>query len=303
MTSGQYSYMLMRHLQRNISCSDSEHRAYLYNFFGGIFTDPSVVLDEASYNNSLAMLDNWTSYCAEKNLYSFSSIYYDENWNQIFENLQSALAAIGITIELSVDSDNYPISATFTLPSGEQRVWEIMEHATYGMSLYLNSQMRVSDEYRVKMLPYFNLEDVEPLDLAEDGVNAAGYNTRWEYDAATKTLQISGNGTLADSALWELLGITDISTIIIGAGVYRLLMNSLDFTNITIVDLHGEADEIMLEMDRRNDAGFNGAGDRHFYGDPKTARSWVFYTDNQTLRNVEYEGADIEWHTLAEWEG
>ena len=296
--------MLLRRMQLYVSCKSSEYRAYLYNFYGEIFNDPSVVVDEASYQRFVDFMEVEVDYCAKKNLHLVESVYRDENFQSHYVFLQNAFAAIGVNMELATDEQGDPTSLTFTLPSGEQKVLDdFSTKYMNGMVLYVRSQMRVTDDYLQKMKPYYLLENEEPLDLTDIGTNAAGYNTRWEYDADTATLKITGNGTLADSELWGLLGIDTISTIIIGAGVYSLLANSLDFSNVTIVDLHGETDEIMLEFDKQSDD-FGGSATIHFYGDPKNAKSWIFYTDNLTLRNVAYdENVSIEWHSLSEWEG
>lgn len=290
MTSGQYSYMLLRRMQLYVSCKDNKWRAYLYNFFGEIFNDPSVVVDETSYQRFVDMMETEVDYCAKKNLHLMESVYHDESFEQSYVLLQNSFAAIGVNMELAVGGDGNPSSLTFTLPSGEQKIIDDIS-AKYmdGMVLYVRSQLRVTDDYLKKMSPYYLLENEERLDLEEIGSNAAGYNTRWQYDAETATLEIAGTGTLADAGLWELLGIETISTVIIGAGVYRFLEGALDFTTTTIVDFHGELDEIVM------DSGFLNT---------KTTRTWVFYTDNLVLRNADYgSNTTIEWHSLSEWEG
>lgn len=299
MTSGQYSYLLLRKLQTYVSCTDSSYRAYLYNFFGEIFNNTSVVIDEIAYNRFNDLMERDIEYAARRNLQTPSSIYYDENYNENAFLLQEAFRSIGINLEIVLNNTDivYPEKLIFTLPSGEQKILDGLGTYWYD-KLFLNSQVRNTRDYFLQMLPYYRLEHEEVQDLAVIGTNAAGYNTRWTFDAATSTLEITGTGSLAASWLWTTgvgyLGlIADMNTpltMIIGAGVSRLLKEALCLTSLTIVDLHGEFDDIML--------------DDEFYLRSKNNGTWIFYTDNRKLREYPYpDNITIEWHTLSEWEG
>lgn len=129
------------------------------------------------------------------------------------------------------------------------------------------------------------MDDV--LDLRVIGTNAAGYNTHWVYNQDTKTLEISGEGTLANFLLWNELDITEISTIILSAGIYRLLKQSLNGNNLTIVDFHGAADPILIEPDCA------------------VNKTLIIYSDNEAMRNYDWKSYNttVEWHSLSEWEG
>jgi hypothetical protein len=135
-------------------------------------------------------------------------------------------------------------------------------------------------------MSYYSLEE-ETLDLSKLGTNAAGYNTYWVYNESNQTIEISGNGTLANFALWQELKLPHISTLILGSGVYRLLSYSLNAENLTIVDFHSSDDNILIE--------------------PFCALSkkLIIYSDNLSLRNYDWNGYNVtvEWHTLSEWEG
>lgn len=299
MTSGQYSYLLLRRIQTFVSCSDSAYRAFLYNFFGEIFCDPSVVIDEIAYNRFNELIDYDVEYCAKYNIQTFSAAYYDDNYKENLVILQEAFLSIGINMEVIMNNTDivYPNGVIFTLPSGEQKTLDNIGIYLRDV-MFINSQARVTQDYLLKMLPYYQLECEEIYDLAEIGCNAAGYNTRWTFNAETSTLEITGNGTLAPSWLWTTgacyLGLiedmTSPITIIIGAGVSRLMKESLCLTNLTIVDLHGELDDIIL--------------DDGFYLRSKNNGEWKFYTDNKKLREYPYpSNITIEWHSLSEWEG
>jgi hypothetical protein len=182
-------------------------------------------------------------------------------------------------------------SMIFTLPSGEVKTLTGLS-GWISSNLTFHSQLRVTDEYLNQMRTYYLLENEETYDLLTVGTNVAGKNTYWTYDESTKTLEISGNGSLAATTLWSQLGITEISTIILGAGVNRLMEGSLP-DGATIVDLHGEMDEIIVD------------------DDCLSATTWgigylVIYSDNISLRRDDIEwcwgGAIIEWHSLSEWQ-
>lgn len=284
LTSGEYSYLMLRKMQSYVSCKDSQYRAYLYNFYGSIFNDPSVVIDGESYSEFCDLMDSEMDYAAKKGLRTPEDIYYDVNFSRSYAFLQNSFAIIGIDLELS--GTDYLL---FTLPSGEQRKLEGLDSIWYAQ-LTFNCQTRMTDEYFSQANTFMMLEQEEVKDLKVIGHNAAGYNTRWTYDEDTHTLEISGNGTLANWGLWSQLGITDVETLILGAGVYKLEYQSFN-QSLTIVDLHGEADIIKCE-------------DTFGGGTSSAIREYVVYSDNLSLKEANWGTyTKVEWHPLSEWEG
>ena len=292
MTSGQYSYLLLRKLQTYVSCTDATQRAYLYNFFGEVFNDPSVHVDESSYNMFCNSMDNEMDYLARKNLYLPEDIYGDENFGKSYVALQNAFAHIGIQLEL-IEEGGYPVRLKFTLPSGRQL--ELLDlggdqvlsstYTSLAQCLMFRSRLNVTDDYFDQMNSYYFLEHEERLDLSDMKTNKAGSGTYWKYNSKLGVLDISGRGYLVGDRLWHNLGI-QFSTMIIGAGVNQLLAESA-IARTVMVFMHGAADFIELD-DYWCTAG----------------SQLIIYTDNEIVKNHTYpENAVAEMHSLSEWGG
>lgn len=298
MTHDQFAELLLRRLQIYFSCSDSAYRAYLVNFFGSIFNDPSVILNESSYVRFVTLMDEELDYCAKNNIYDLEAAYNNSRFNTQWSLLEAAFAEIGVGMTMKKNSDG-PTSITFTLPSGETRVWDdLQSNEKY---LRINAQLRVTDDYLAQMMPYYIIDDhVVTYSLRGLETNIAGHGTYWDWDADTGTMTISGDGSLAAASLWSLLDIApdSIETFIIGAGVNRICADALNFAvlldaamddpiTVTIIDLHGSNDDILLED--------------QFYPDT-TMQNMIIYSDNKKLRAaVDVVVGRAEWHSLDEW--
>lgn len=285
MTSGEYAYDLLRRLQRQFRCTDSGHRMYLYNFFGEIFNDPSVTITESAYNAFREQMDSDAALYAEKGLTSLGDIYNDSSFGASFQMLQGSFASIGIILEKqSTGTDGKLI---FTLPNGT--VKEITDGQGLGYS-YLCARTGTEYFYAQQMMPFYSFEDDPMQDLADIHTNVAGYGTTWAYDGEGE-LEISGAGSMASTTLYYDLGIKSaVTSVIIGAGINRLMANALDFgtTSVVIVFLHNAADEIVF------DSSFAGTS---------TATIDV-YTDCEAVKQVDF-GANktVTYHPLSEWAG
>lgn len=294
MTTGEYSYLLLRKMQTYVSCGSDTLRAYLYNFFGEVFNDPSVVIDEQSYQNFVKHIDEEMDYCAKRNLNTAEEVYEDERFGTMQTIFQRAFAEIGIDVYFTYGDDyNYPTSVVFILPSG--RKLELLDLYEYlGTEEYFanyvsfRSRMRVTDEYFNQMQSYYYLDHEPKHDLRKMETHIAGDGTVWKYNPVHKVLEIGGRGYLVGKQLWENMGI-EPDTIIIGAGVTTLCSDSIGFS-VTMVDMHGAKDHLQL------DAGWCGS--------TTTARLLVIYTDNEILRNYEFaDNIAVQFYALSEWEG
>ncbi len=223
-------------------------------------------------------------YIAQKGYTTPSEVHNDTDYfNSSYILLQNSFAAIGIRLEM--DSTSNPTKLTFTLPSGRISVLNNLQ-GVWDEQIRFVSRLRVTDTYFKQTMSYYNLEEEDSIDLKEVGANAAGYNTYWNYNETNQTVEISGNGTLANFNLWKELKISKVSTMILGAGVYRLLKYSLNSENLVIVDFHGENDPILIE--------------------PLCAvdKKLIIYSNNKSMREYDWAkyGVNVEWHNLSEWD-
>lgn len=290
MTSGEYSYLLLRRLQRNFRCEDSGSRMYLYNFFGEIFNDPSVVVTEEAYNAFCEQMDADAALYAEKGLTSLESIHNDASFGESFQMLQNSFASIGINLEKQ--SDDFSGKLIFTLPSGE--VKEISSSQGLGEA-YLCARTGAEYTYAQQMMPYYDFENEPVYDLSSMKTNVSGYGTYWEYDGNGE-LEISGNGSLASADLFSDLGIrSSVQSVIIGAGVNRLMEKALYFpnTNISFVFLHGAADTVRID---EKVSGTSTSEEISYYYD--------IYSDCEDIRRASFQpNISVTFHSLSEWEG
>lgn len=282
LTSAQYANLLLKKLQVYFSCSDAGYRAYLANFFGSIFCDPSVVLTEETYQNFITLMESEIDYAAKNDLYSLSALHDSDRFDSTWTVLESSFLAIGVTLEMTENADG-PDSLIFTLPSGEKRIWYCQDYNDY---VRVNSQLRVTEDYRRHIRSFYALEN-EDGELTEELSKVAGSGTRWSFDDDTGELTISGEGSLANENLWKELGISsDINTMVIGAGVRKLDAKSMNLiTGKRFVFLHGSTDDIVI--------------DSSAFG---TSKIYRIYTDNETVKNHDFgTSVTIQWHPLADW--
>lgn len=288
MTSGEYAYLLLRRLQRHFRCTDSGSRMYLYNFFGEIFNDPSVVITEEAYNAFCEQMDADAVLYAQKGLTSLQDIYNDSSFGESFQMLQNSFATIGITLEKQ--DSGWGGKLIFTLPNGE--VKEITDGQGLSIS-YLCSRTGVDYAYAKGMMPYYEFKGEPVLDLSTMNTRVSGYGTYWEYDGNGE-LEISGQGSLASAELFNDLGIrSSVKNVIIGAGVNRLMKSALYFpnTNMNFVFLHGAADAVQIDQ---NVSGTSTSTTISYYFD--------IYTDCAAIRQATFQpNISVRFHSLSEW--
>lgn len=288
MTSGEYAYLLLRRLQRHFRCTDSGSRMYLYNFFGEIFNDPSVVITEEAYNAFCEQMDADAVLYAQKGLTSLQDIYNDSSFGESFQMLQNSFATIGITLEKQ--DSGWGGKLIFTLPNGE--VKEITDGQGLSIS-YLCSRTGVDYAYAKGMMPYYEFKGEPVLDLSTMNTRVSGYGTYWEYDGNGE-LEISGLGSLASSELFNDLGIRNsVQNVIVGAGVNHLMPSSLYFpnTNMNFVFLHGAVDAVQLDQ---NISGTSTSEEISYYFD--------IYTDCAAIRQASFQpNISVTFHSLSEW--
>lgn len=224
-------------MQLLISCSDSAYRAYLYNFFGNLLCDSSIIVTEDLYLNAISLIDFKADYCANRNIWSLKDLISIPG-NESYILFQELFSLLGINI---FSSENGYI---YQLPTGDEKL--LKNACSMQDKIYLNTQLRTTDNYLHQILPYYSLSKEPIVDLKKMGYNAAGKNTQWAYDEVLKTIEITGIGSLASFELWDFLGITDFDTIIIGSGVDRIEKGAVSNT-VKYVDLHAKDDNIIFE--------------------------------------------------------
>lgn len=298
MTSGEYAYDLLRQLQKRFRHPDPGYRAYLYNFFGELFGDPSVVVTQEAHAAFIEQMDTDCDYYANKGLTGLRSIYEDENFNTSYTVLQKSFATIGITMTFQEkNGDGYPKGIDFTLPNG---VVKSISNSPFE-GAYLCARSGVEYNYARRMMPYYTFANDEIKDLSTINTNIAGYGTTWTFDEATGELEIAGSGSFAGGNLLNELGIAgSISTIILGSGVNRLSVDSLDLTKtaLTIVSFRGTKEPMTI------DSGFIGSGTLAAGSTPYY--TYTIYTDNEDLRNAPFSDNKkyaIVFKPLSEWAG
>ena len=87
------------------------------------------------------------------------------------------------------------------------------------------------------------------------------------------------------------MGLGEIKTIIIGAGVNELKSGSLALS-ATVIDLHGPYDDFQFTLETIGG------------GALKSVKFLVIYSDNIRFREFDWSSNNIaiEWHYLSEWE-
>ena len=111
-------------------------RVELYNFYGGIFNDPSVVIDERGYMEFSELMDREMDYCARKGYRYPEEIHGDSHFNNSYTFLQKAFRSIGIELTLYPDTEE-PSELRFLLPSGVTKVLDDLGGSAEGYSSWL----------------------------------------------------------------------------------------------------------------------------------------------------------------------
>ena len=138
---------------------------------------------------------------------------------------------------------------------------------------------------------------MQGMDVPEnlDGFKRAGDGTYWRYNEETKTVTISGEGTLGRVPEKQILG-GEYTTVICGAGVSRLLKNSIQVDGAVLVLLRPRDADMEIEPH------FNAGGGTCGGTDYKT----VVYTDCAAAiaaLSTEEQSKYVTLHSLSEWEG
>lgn len=294
LTSSQYANLLLKKLQICFSCSDTGYRAYLYNFYGEMFTDPSVILTEDSYRMFVNLMDEEMDYAAKNNLYNLEDVYYSPRFNDGFVILQNSFQAIGIQLVLTKDNFlGLPNEMIFTLPSGKVMTWTC---SNYNGVVRVRTQLRATDDYLRRMRAYYLLSSEEG-ELLTDNINVAGLGTQWEFDQENGTVTVLGQGTLASFRLWQELGIyDDISTVIVGSGVNYLTKSSMQMkTGTSFVFLQSENAPVRI-ADILYSSADSSSSPKYTYN---------IYTDNLAIRNHVYQtnpNVTLVFHPLSDYD-
>ena len=285
-TSNQYKYLLIKRLQRHFSMKNAEDRIYTQNFFCALF-DESVTVTEEAYNNFCRLMDDNLAFCAEKGWYECEKINTsDEAAKEQGVLLINAFAEIGIAMEIGSDS------ASFTKPNG--KVMKYTVDPTGKNYFYINARAGTEYRYAKASAPAYNMQG---MDVPEglDGFKRAGNGTYWSYNAETKTVTISGEGSLDRVPEEQILG-EKYTTVICGAGVSRLLDYSMSVDGAVLVLLRpSDAD---MEIAPNFNASSGSCGD--------TKMKTVVYTDCAAAiaaLSTEEQAKYVTLHSLSEWEG
>ncbi len=287
-TSEQYKYLLLKRLQRHFSMMNAADRIYTQNFFCALF-DESVTVTEETYNNFCRLMDDNLAFCAEKGWYKCEEINFsDEGAKEQSILLVNAFAEIGIALEIKSSTN----TASFTKPNGKVMNYSAdMSGKNY---FYINARAGTEYRYAKASAPAYNMQGMDvPENL--DGFKRAGDGTYWRYNEETKTVTISGEGTLGRVPEKQILG-GEYATVICGAGVSRLLKNSIQVDGAVLVLLRPrDAD---MEIEPHFNAGSGTCGGTDY----KT----VVYTDCAAAiaaLSTEEQSKYVTLHSLSEWEG
>jgi hypothetical protein len=158
MTELEMKHFLLKKLQRSFRSDIPEFRAYLSNFFGDLFLDPSVTIAEENFNEFNYLIDYELDLCARNNLHTCREIYNSNIFDEGYTLLQAAFEKINITF--IVDGESGYI--TFTLPSGEKKKCSPYNAETAWGSTYVNAAMGGKADYVPQIISIVKLEDLEP---------------------------------------------------------------------------------------------------------------------------------------------
>lgn len=263
-------------------------RIYTQNFFCALF-DESVTVTEETYNNFCRLMDDNLAFCAEKGWYKCEEINFsDEGAKEQSILLVNAFAEIGIALEIKSSTN----TASFTKPNGKVMNYSVsVSGSNY---FYINARAGTEYRYAKASAPAYNMQGMDvPENL--DGFKRAGDGTYWRYNEETKTVTISGEGTLGRVPEKQILG-GEYATVICGAGVSRLLKNSIQVDGAVLVLLRPRDADMEIEPH------FNAGGGTCGGTDYKT----VVYTDCAAAiaaLSTEEQSKYVTLHSLSEWEG
>lgn len=287
-TSEQYKFLLMKRLQRHFSMMNAADRIYTQNFFCALF-DESVTVTEEAYNNFCRLMDDNLAFCAEKGWYKCEEINFnDEGAKEQSILLVNAFAEIGIALEIKSSTN----TASFTKPNG--KVMNYSANITGKNYFYINARAGTEYRYAKASAPAYNMQGMDVPENLE-GFKRAGDGTYWRYNEETKTVTISGEGTLGRVPEEQILG-GKYTTVICGAGVSRLLKNSIHVDGAVLVLLRPRDADMEIEPH------FNASGGTCGGTDYKT----VVYTDCAAAiaaLSTEEQSKYVTLHSLSEWEG
>ena len=287
-TSEQYKFLLIKRLQRHFSMDNAVDRIYTQNFFCALF-DESVTLTKETYNNFCRLMDDNLAFCAEKGWYKCEDINLnDESAKKQNILLINAFAEIGIALEI----DSSTSSAIFTKSNGKVIKYSVdMTGRNY---FYINARAGTEYRYAKASAPTYNMQGMDVPD-GLDSFKRAGNGTYWRYNAETKTVTISGEGSF-DIVLEEQILGGKYTTVICGAGVSRLLNHCMSVDGVVLVLLRpSDAD---MEIKPNFNAGDGSCGNTKY----KT----VVYTDCAAAiaaLSTEEQAKYVTLHSLSEWEG
>ena len=279
-TSNQYKFLLMKRLQRHFSMKTASDRAYTQTFFWELFDD-TVTVTEASYNNFCRLMDDEIALCSKNGWYDSTGIPPDVV-NEQGLLLTDAFAAIGI--ELKITANAFGGKAEFTKPDGT-----VMTYTN--SQFYINSRAGTEYQYAKVSAPAYNMQGMDvPQDLGNPKI--AGPGTYWSYNADTKTVTISGEGAYAGATNETQLGSGTYNTVILGANISRLLIESLNAGSVDTIVFFAPADAPVVLDDKI----LNYTG--------STQRNLTIYTDNTALREYTWmPKVSVTLHSLSEWAG
>lgn len=198
MTELEMKHFLLKKLQRSFRSDIPEFRAYLSNFFGDLFLDPSVTITEENFNEFNNLIDYELDLCARNNLHTCREIYNSNIFDEGYTLLQAAFEKINITFIVDGESGYM----TFTLPSGEKKKCSPYDPQTAWGSTYVNAAMGGKADYVPQIISIVKLEDLEPQDLTMEMTRRAGQTSYWSLDIENSKITYSGTGTTYG---WHLL--------------------------------------------------------------------------------------------------
>lgn len=242
-TSGQYKWMLYQRLRQAFSMKTAADRAYTQTFFLRLFDD-SVTVTEVAYNNFVALMDQELDHMAELGVYDCEDIPITEIESGSLL-LIDAFAQIGVTLTISDPPEQGgPYTATFVKPGGEALVYPVGISRNY---FCINARSGTEYRYSVRSAPAYDVtRDVEDADSMNPKI--AGPGTWWSYSATDGgTMTISGSGAYAGATNDGQLGAGAYATVIVGAGVSRLLAHCITGSEIVLVLLAPTDGQIAID--------------------------------------------------------
>ena len=242
-TSGQYKYLLMKRLQRHFSMQTAKSRAYTQTFFWTLFD--GVEVTEEAYDNFVSLMDDQLEYMAENGIYLCEDIPEDAVIDQS-PLLVDAFSKIGINLVIDSTSESGYYQAIFTKSDGTVLTYKVSIVATENY-FYINSMAGTEYLYAKASSPSYTMQNMEVLDADELDPRIAGPETYWNYNSATSSVTITGDGSYAGATTEEQLGSGAYTTVIASPNVSRLLDYCVQTNVTTIVLLHPKYGKIKID--------------------------------------------------------